>query len=197
MRGTAAALLAALALAGCVAPGVAPDAGNIPVRVEVPEGYPPKIGDVTAQVNGVAQRWQVYDYSIGALDAAAQIRDAGGAVEFRLLGVPAGIPLGDSNRLAVRAVMAGKLATGATRDVVIEIVAGKDWDGLRLSSVGQAAELVLDEVQDRGADGGYGHVTGRFSATVCTAKGDPVRVDASRCQSITGTFDTRIQFENL
>ena len=182
-------------LAGCGGGFYASHAPRTPV-VDLPLGYPPKVGDVNAAVNGVAQHWEVYDYSIGAMDSAAQIRDNGGAVEFRLLGVPAGSPMGDSNRLAVRATLAGKLAEGATRDVVIEIIAGKDWDGLRLSSVGQAVELVIEDVQDQ-TDGGYGHARGRLSAMLCAATGNPVRVDTSRCQPIQATFDTDIQFEGL
>jgi hypothetical protein len=195
MRG-AALVLACLMLAGCETSTSVPDGTVLEIRPTLPAGYPPKIGDVRARLNGAAQHWQAYDYSIGALDSAAQIRKNGNAVEFRLLGVPAGKPMGDSNRLAIRGTMAGKLAVGATSDVVIEIFAGPDWDGLRLSSVGQAVELVLEEVRDQ-VDGGYGHATGRFSATLCAATGDPVVVDKSRCQVVEGTFDTEIQFENL
>ena len=182
-------VLACVALWGCVTSG----AGN---QTDLPPGYPPKIGAVVADLNGVGQHWDVYDYSIGALDAAAQIIDYDGVIQFRLLGQPAGDPDVENNRLTLKGTLPGKLSTGPLAGALIEVIAGKDWTGLRLSSSGQAVAVVLDEVTDRGP-GGYGHAKGHFRAVVCSANGVPVRVDRKLCQPISGSFDTDLQFSKL
>ena len=195
---TVALLPLTLILPGCTEPpGIDNGDGTrtIEVQMELPEGYPPKIGDVMANVNGKAQHWETYDYSIGAMDAAAQIRDNQGVVEFVLIGAMVGEPQNRENRLWLTGRMAGKLGAGPVAAALVEIT-GPDWDGPRQTSFGQSAEIVLDQVHDR-QDGGYGHATGHFSAVICDGDGEPVQVDTTRCQPISGTFDTEIQFDNL
>ncbi len=195
-RGAAALILLGLLLAGCETVTTPPE-GTVPqTRPGPPAGYPPKIGGVRADLSGKGQKWDVYDYSIGAQDAAAQIMKYGGPIQFRLMGQPAGDAMVQRNRLALKGSMAGKLATGPLNDALIEVIAGEGWDGLRLSSSGQPVELVLDEITDRGNDG-YGHARGHFRTVLCAATGQPIKVDTSRCQPFSGTFDTDLQFSNL
>ena len=189
-------ILAGLGLSGCEATTSVPDGTVLEGRPDLPPGYPPKIGAVTADLNGRGQNWDVYDYSIGAFDAAAQIMGHGGTIEFRLMGQPAGDPDVRRNRLVLKGAMSDKLATGPLPGALIEIIAGEDWDGLRLSSSGQVVDLVLDEVSDTG-DGVHGHASGHFSAVVCSANGQPIESNARNCQTISGTFDTDLQFSNL
>ena len=189
-------VLTGLFLSGCEATTSVPDGTVLEIRPDLPAGYPPKIGDVKADLNGKGQNWDVYDYSIGAFDAAAQIMSYGGTIEFRLMGQPGGAPKAMRNRLVMKGTMSGRLNTGPLPGALIEIIAGDDWNGLRLSSEGQAVELVLDEVTDK-IDGGYGHARGHFKAVLCAADGNPIRADRQRCQPITGTFDTDLQFSNL
>ena len=183
-----AALLAAL-VAGC-APTSQPGDG-------LPHGYPPKIGEVLAEVNGAAQRWDTYDYSIGAFDAAVQIMDFNGEVQLRLMGEPAGKPRSKSNRLVMKAVMTDKLQTGPLSGVVIEIIAGEDWNGLRLSSEGSAAGVVIDQVSVKPESAVTGHVAGSFRAILCATTGQPAIVDRGKCQPIRGTFASDLQFSGL
>ena len=189
-------LLALALLAGCQAGGTGEHTIEINPADHLPEGYPPKIGSVTGELNGQPTVWDTYDYSIGAFDAAAQLTGWDGVVRFRLAGDPQGKPSSDAGVLILEGVSAGKMATGALTDVLIEIKGGKEWNGPRLSSAGQAAEVVVDSLIDKG-DGAYGHFTGHFSATLCAATGDPVVVDTTRCQPVRGTFDTDFQFNNL
>jgi hypothetical protein len=196
MQRGAALILAGLMLAGCETVTTPADGTVVEIRPELPAGYPPKIGAVRADLNGKGQTWDVYDYSIGAQDAAAQIMKYGGPIQFRLMGQPAGDPVVQRNRLALKGSMAGKLATGPLNDALIEVIAGEGWDGLRLSSSGQPVELVLDEVTDKNTDG-YGHARGHFRTVLCAATGQPIKVDIQRCQPFSGTFDTDLQFSNL
>jgi hypothetical protein len=189
-------VLACLAMTACQTSAPGHDDAVVEVQPTLPPGYPPKIGSVAAELNGKAQHWDVYDYSIGARDAASQIMQYGGPIEFMVMGQPAGAPDVRRNRLAIKATMPAKLATGPLADALIEVVAGEDWDGLRLSSSGQKVELVLDRLADANQSS-YGHVSGHFNAVLCSAKGQPIQVDNTHCQTFTGTFDTDLQFNNL
>ena len=180
-----AAVLAFVALAGCAAPGVSPGV----VTPDLPPGYPPKIGTVSAVLNGKAVGWETYDFSLGSRDASAQFAGSKDAPVFRMLGFPAGNPKAEANRITMKG--AGPVKAGALSDVLIEVIAGANWDGLRLSSQGQAATLVLDSVAAK--DGVYGHATGHFTAHLCRAMGQPARVDVRYCQDMTGKFETDYQ----
>ena len=175
-----------VALAGCTA--VAPPAS--PVAVGSPPADPPKIGEISAVLKGKPVAWQTYDFSKGTQDASAQFVGAKSAPTFRMLGFPPGQPQAASNRLTMKG--SGAAQAGTLRDVLIEVIAGNNWYGLRLSSAGQAANLVLDKVVAK--TGGYGHATGHFAARLCRANGMPVQVDVRYCQEMTGTFETDFQY---
>ena len=64
---------------------------------------------------------------------------------------------------------------------------------MRLSSAGQTASLVLDQVRRK--DSGHGHAKGHFAATVCRANGMPVKVDTRYCKPISGTFEMDLQYD--
>ncbi|MEO8242149.1 MAG: hypothetical protein ABI832_07525 [bacterium] len=177
-----------VALSACVTPPAPPNA--------LPPGYPPKIGEVTAELNGTAQHWETYDYSIGAFDAAVQVMGYNEELQFRLLGAQVGKPEEDSNRLFIKAVMTRPTVGGGLTKPVIEIVAGRDTDGLRLSSIGSPTEVVLDRITAK-ADGAYGHVTGHFSTMLCGANGDPARIDRKTCQPFHGSFSSDLQFDDI
>lgn len=186
------AALGLLGLAGCLAPAPpAPPAIATPAAAELPPGYPPKIGTVTALLAGRAVAWETYDFSVGALDASAQFAGPKAAPEFRMLGMQPGQPNVERNRLTLKG--SGPVKAGVLTDGLIEVVAGNNWDGLRLTSAGQTAAIVLDQVT---ADAGHsGHAKGHFSARLCAANGMPARVDARHCQDIAATFETDFQFD--
>jgi len=116
-----------------------------------------------------------------------------GQTLFRLLGEPPGTPDAEKNRLVIGATMTGQTQTGALADPLIEIVAGKSWEGRRQSSSGSETVLVLDSLKPMGKQGEYGHVKGHFSTTLCAADGEPVRVDRTKCQPFSGTFEADLQ----
>ena len=179
-----------LALMGCVAtvPAQKPDESGT-----LPPGYPPKIGVISAELAGKAAGWETYDYSIGAFDASAQFSGPKAAPMFRMLGLPPGQPSSTTNRITMAGNAPGGAKAGPLAKPLIEIVAGTNWDGLRLSSSGQQAEIVVDTLTPK--DSGYGHATGHFSAIVCAANDMPIKVDTRHCQPLTGTFETDLQFD--
>jgi hypothetical protein len=95
--------------------------------------------------------------------------------------------------LRVKANMASQTQTGALSAAVVEVIAGEDSDGVRLTSVGSQATVVLDSLTPMGSQGAYGHVTGHYSAVLCAATGQPPKVDKARCQPISGTFTSDLQ----
>jgi hypothetical protein len=184
-------LVAVLALTGCQA--AVPDEMGIEVNPAdyLPYDYPPRIGGVAAVLNGQGMVWDTYDYSIGAFDSSVQFTDFNGETRFFLTGEQVGLPNVDENRLRLFALMTGPDQRGALQSPVVEFIEGA-WDGPRLSSSGSVAEVVLDSViLDEGGYGGQ--VKGHFSATLCEGNGDPIVVDQSKCQPISGTFDSRLQ----
>lgn len=82
----------------------------------------------------------------------------------------------------------------ALTGVKIEIIAGKDWDGPRLTSEGSPAKIILDRIATDPDRVVLGDATGRFSATLCAATGMPAVVDRTQCQTLTGSFVTGLQF---
>jgi hypothetical protein len=182
------ALVILVGLAGCVD---APPGSAVPGTV--PDGYPPKIGTVATELDGKAVAWDTYDYSIGAYDASVQVLNYNGQIQFRLMGEPPGKPDQARNRLVMKAVMANTGQTGPLAKPVIEIVAGKDWQGVRLTSTGSEISLVLDSLKMMGPSGEYGHVAGQFSTTLCAADGEPPRIDRTKCQPFRGSFDSELQ----
>lgn len=185
------AVVGLLGLASCMAPAppALPPVTAVPEGEVLPAGYPPKIGTVSALLDGKVAVWETYDFSVGAFDASAQFTGPKAAPEFRLLGFQPGQPNLERNRVTMK----GSGLGGALTDVLIEVVAGNNWDGLRLSSAGQTAALVLDQVVRK--DDSHGHAKGHFAATVCAANGMPVRVDTRYCQPISGTFETDFQYD--
>ena len=178
------AVLGFLALAGCM-------------EVQGPAvqgpGDPPKIGSAVADLGGTVRAWDLYDYSVGAYDASVQVYDYNGQARFSLTGDGVGQPNSKAGQLRITAEMARQTQTGALAKPVVEVIAGEDFDGARLTSVGSRAEVVLDSLTPMGPQSEYGHVTGHFSATLCEATGQPARVDRTACQQITGTFSSDLQ----
>lgn len=180
------ALALMLVLGGCVA-----GTGMAPVQNQAPVGYPPQIGTVTANLGGVAQAWDTYDYSVGAFDAAVQVTEFNG-VQLRLMGDPKGKPNSNKNQLLIKAAMTDRMQTGELRDVAVEIMAGADFDGTRLTSIGSGAALVIDSLTPM-TEGSYGHVTGHFNAIMCQATGQPPRLNRTACQPFEGIFSSDLQ----
>jgi hypothetical protein len=52
---------------------------------------------------------------------------------------------------------------------------------------------VLDSLTPMGPQGEYGHVTGSFTTTLCAADGEPAKIDRTKCQPFSGSFDSDLQ----
>ncbi len=148
-----------------------------------------------AELDGKAIKWETYDYSIGAFDAAVQILGYNDELQFRLYGVPPGQPNPRSGALYIKAVMKTPMQTGSLTDVVIEIPQSQTDHGLRLTSVGSPVDFRLDSVTQ--SDFGYGHVQGHFNALLCMATGEPARINSENCQLFKGSFDSDMQFDDV
>lgn len=62
-----------------------PTAAETAFQPELPEGYPPVMGDVHANVGGRDVAWQTFDFSIGAFDASAWMSDDDDKFTLRIM----------------------------------------------------------------------------------------------------------------
>jgi hypothetical protein len=170
--------------------GVASSQVALEVHEDPGPGYPPKMGRISGTLAGKPVAWETYDFSIGAFDASAWAdRDwETKAVTARLTGYKPGDPDEMRQRIHIRGGFGLALRTGAAEAPLVEILRGKDFDGPRLSSKGQRAEVVIDSIGPK-VEGSYSRqVTGRASARLC-----PVEWLFKSCQDIEVTFDTQMQ----
>ncbi len=162
----------------------------------LPPGYPPKLGEVQLVEAGKSTRLTTYDFSIGAFDASAWFGEGLRGRGFQLMAYPDENPDATKGRLFLWGGL-DAWAPGKTRAALVEILMGTDIDGRRWTSAGKPAELVIDSFtpQEKGHSSGYGHVTGHFSATVCSGDKDPVVVAPNaRCREVSGRFATDAQY---
>lgn len=183
--------LAALALAGCVA---GTDSGPQDVVVGSYDpwsepGYPPKMGDITADVAGVAKTWATYDFSVGAFDASAWFGSSDGAVTLTVTGYPDDNPRAGRGLLRLQGRLAGPPAAGvAVEDATVAVLDGdRDWPTLS-----GTATLRIERLTREAAGGGYGEIGGSFEGALC-----PPAVMGAPCQQITGRFRTTVQFDGV
>jgi hypothetical protein len=171
---------------------------EIDPRDHLPDGYPPQIGVVTAEMDGTTVSWNTYDYSIGAFDASVQVLGYGDKPELRLMGETG--PSSRSNRLVMKSSMRTKLQKGTLQDPLIELIAGEDMNGTRLTSAGGSrAEIVVDAITVDPEREVVGHIKGHFSANLCAAESDPQGyvVDRGACHTISGSFESDMQFSGF
>jgi hypothetical protein len=159
---------------------------------ELPEGYPPKMGDVFGALAGETVEWETFDFSIGAFDASAWIGAGYETPEmsFHLMAYPPGEPDTMAGRFHAEADFGAALHIGEGENVVVSIMKGDDIDGARLSSEGQAALLVIDSIGPDRENSYNRRITGRIEARLC-----PVDWESQPCQDLILAFDTDMQLE--
>ncbi|MFT4149968.1 MAG: hypothetical protein QM656_07190 [Paracoccaceae bacterium] len=186
----AAVLALALTAAPALAEQVMPEGVEVPFTEEtLPPGYPPKLGDVTATLDGKPAAWETYDFSIGAFDASAWI-DSYDGFRLKIIGYTPGNPDAEADHLVIEARFDGKPRAGDTgRPVLVEIY-DKGLTGRRASSEGKPATLTVDRIKTGFNSSGYGSFTGSFRATLCPKGGK-----TGPCREIAGRFDTGMQYE--
>ena len=178
---------AALALCGALSLWV----GAAQAQQDVPEGWPWLLGEVSGTLGKKAIAWQTYDFSIGALDASVWAGEREGQIVFHLRALPPGKPQSDRMVLFVTADIGRDLRAGAASgDVTVEIPRGKDREGPRLSSEGQTATLMNDQLRRDPENINNGRVSGTVTARLC-----PVQWMTKSCQDFSAKFDTGMQFD--
>jgi hypothetical protein len=151
---------------------------------------------VTGTLGGKAAQWTTYDYSVGAFDAAVQIRGQADAPEFHRSAQPPGKTEGRTGELRMQGLIGKSLKAGVMTGALDEIGIGETDDHPRYSSYGQSAEIVLDEVVDTEGPMGYGHLKGHFSAHMCVARGGDVPVvNLANCKDVAGRFESDFQYD--
>jgi hypothetical protein len=193
-------------LAACAAPSSdAPSGAGTsaePVEAVVapfvpPPGYPPKLGTAQLNAEGTVQIFTTYDFSVGAFDASAWFDSENDVPRFTLTGYPGENPDAETGLLRVTAHLPnGSAAGSAGTEVLVEIWQEGKRNGAKLTSVGHPASLVLDSfTQESDGTSGYGHASGRFTATLCPGAGDPAQVTlGTQCHEVSGSFDTGVQY---
>ncbi|NBZ86116.1 hypothetical protein [Stagnihabitans tardus] len=171
-----------------------------PSAEDLPPGYPPKLGLAELVEGGKTQVLTTYDFSIGAFDASAWFGEGIEARGFYLTAYP------DDNPDARKGVLriyghyeswTPGQAPGATTEGLVEWSITEGFRGRRWTSAGKPVEVVVDSFvpQEPGQTSGYGHVTGHYSARVCSGDKDPVVVAPNaRCREISGQFETDVQY---
>jgi len=162
---------------------------------ELPEGYPPVMGEVSATIGDTAMRWQTYDFSVGAFDASAWVSDTDDKITLRIMAYPAGQPDRMEDRLRIVAEFPLFPSPGSTpKTALIEVLGEKDIDGKKMTSQTKAVTFTLDTFTRESY--AYGRTTGSFEAVICLKRSEKAKV-SSRCKPIKGRFDTSIQFDNM
>lgn len=173
--------LAALSLA----PAWAEDTAN-----ELPEGYPPKMGEIDARVGRKPVRFETFDFSVGAFDASAWVALEDRSRKLTLIGYPKG-PEGRRGRLRIVGYFPGEMIPGKLLGPLGEIYDGEGLDGHRMSTLGNPTEVVV-EALEREAGAAYGRVRGRITGTLCPRGGKN-----GVCKSFEARFDTAVQFDGV
>lgn len=194
MRFFLTALLPLLALP-CLADTTSP-----PMEAEqLPPGYPPKMGEVTLTGPEGTTVFTTYDFSVGAFDASAWFDSQGEKPHFTLSAYPDANPDAEVGKLWLTTLFDAAPKSGSKGlYTLVEIPATKDREGPRLSSAARKATVTLDSFtkEDPAATSGYGHVTGHFTARLCPVDHSPaVRVPGGACHDVSGTFDTKVQYQ--
>jgi len=165
----------------------------LPVLPDLPDGYPPKMGEVSGSFGGTPVAWETFDFSIGAYDASAWVGMGYETekIEAHLMAYPVDDPDTKAGRIYAHAEFGAAFRTGKGRNVTVEIYQGDDRDGPRLSSEGKMARLVIDSIGPA-TEGSYSRrVVGRIEARLC-----PVDWKGQDCQDIALQFDTDMQVES-
>jgi hypothetical protein len=183
-------LLGTFAMALCL-PALAQEVLTIPP--ELPEGYPPKMGEISGEMGGKSVTWETFDFSVGAFDASAWAdRDFDTKrISAHLTGYAPGDPDNRTGRLIAEASFGKALRTGKGKQPLIEVLKGEDSDGPRLSSKGQSARFVIDSIGPKVPDSYSRRVKGRIEAQLC-----PIDWAEETCQPITLRFDTDMQMDS-
>ena len=160
---------------------------------ELPEGYPPKMGEITGTLGGEAVVWETFDFSVGAFDASAWAEKDFNTrrVTANLMGYPPGKPDEKSGRLFVRAGFGKALRTGRAQSAEVLYLQGPDRDGPRLSSVNQKAQVIIDSIGPKVENSYSRRVTGRVHAQLC-----PVDWPGQKCRVVKVSFDTDMQMDS-
>ena len=171
-------------------------AAGVGAAQDLPEGYPPVMGAVSATLGDKALSWQTYDFSVGAFDASAWMHEEGSGYELRIMAYLPDQPRRKKDRIFIVAQFAALPEAGAAaQSVTVNIMAGDKLDGPRLTSEGQPATLEITGFTRKG-DESYGEGSGTFRTVLCKTRGGTARI-GKKCKPFEGTFDTELQFENM
>ena len=201
-RGLALGLI--LVLAGCVteAPKPAPqDHVALGPRFETPEGWPWTMGQMTATIGAQRQGYTIYDFSIGAVDASAQMSWApdadrkitpGGPVSFLLNAHPGADPKAKGGVIFLRAEFSEMPKAGAsTQKVTVRVPRTGGYDGPGLWA--REAELRLDGLSRAAGEDWRGRVSGRVTGVLCASDGTGL-IPGGACESFSAQFDTELRY---
>ncbi len=182
------ALLALLILAS---PALAQEV--VVAEPNMPEGYPPKMGDVWGALGDKGVAWETFDFSIGAFDASAWV-GAGydePLMTLHIMAYPPGEPDTMAGRVYAEAEFGEALHVGEGSKVAVSIMKADDIDAARLSSEGQTAFLLIESIGPEREESYSRRVSGTIEARLC-----PIDWDGQECQDLSLAFDSDVQMES-
>lgn len=191
-------------LAGCVAEAPTP-APQTYVALEPsfdpPEGWPWTMGQMTATLGATTRAYTIYDFSIGAVDASAQMSWApdadrkvtpGGPVSFLLNAHPEADPKARSGVIYLRAEFSEIPKTSAiTTKVTVQVPQAGDLDGPGLWA--SRAELRLTGLSRDVGEDWHGRVSGTVTGVLCPAEGKTL-TPGGACEPFSAQFDTELRY---
>ena len=185
--------LAGLALAATLSLSPLPALAQEVMEPGLPEGYPPKMGEVSGTVGGLPVLWETYDFSIGAFDASAWAEADWQTklVVVHIMAFPPGEPDSLPGRIYAEAEFGEALRIGAGAEVQVSIMQGEELDGPRLSSEGQQMTFVIESIGPAREDSYSRFVTARIEGRLC-----PVGWEGETCRDIALRIETDVQLSS-
>lgn len=191
------AIISLSTLCACAAPEE-PVLDGLPpawTQVELRMSNFPRLGQITAEIDGTPQQWVTVDLSVGAIDSSAWINEVDTGAEMTVQGYASNDEgLIGANRFLMRfalRTLADERPTITRFAVIPELDEGPQR---RDSGNADVTSWILTQPTD---DTLQGRLSATLDGQLCEAVGKTGPIDAATCQSAQVTIETFIDFREF